>query len=200
MIQAILGLISIPVMLLNFGWIVGGIWLVILGEWGLLGLGLASMFISSFGLGFVLMPGFLLALPGTLALDRGEHVIGGLCVLASNLWTLVVITVWCVGCFYVVLRYYNAGSIWPYLLWAYGMATGPWSYMAARGGSNETGSLLSAFGACVGAIAIMGVLLFADDPSILDCTIAFSIPMTAVLLFQIVIAFMLLRDKRLRAM
>ena len=42
-IAAIIGLISIPVMLLNFGGaIIGGIWLAILGNWGLLGVGLFS--------------------------------------------------------------------------------------------------------------------------------------------------------------
>ena len=70
MINAILGLISIPIMLLNFGGgIVGGIWLATLGKWGLLGLGVASMLLSSSGLGLVLTPGLLFAVPGGLALD-----------------------------------------------------------------------------------------------------------------------------------
>jgi hypothetical protein len=62
MIATIIRLISIPVMLLNLGGgIVGGIWLVVLGKWGLLGIGLASVFISSIGLGLALTPSMLLA-------------------------------------------------------------------------------------------------------------------------------------------
>jgi hypothetical protein len=86
MIQAILGLASIPVMLLNFwGGIVGGIWLAILGKWDLIGLGIVSMLISSFGLGLALTPGFLFLAPAGLALDRGNNVIGGICLSLANL-------------------------------------------------------------------------------------------------------------------
>jgi hypothetical protein len=185
MIKAILGLISIPVKLLNFGGgIVGGIWLAMLGKWGLLGLGVASMFISSFGLALALMPGLLFMVPGGLAIDRGRYVVGGLCLVLSNLWAYIVMTVWSVGCFKVVFGHYDSGSIWPYLLWAYGVATGPWTYRAATGGSGDTGSPLSAFGACVGAIAIMGVLLIKSDATIIDGAIAFCVPILAVLFFR----------------
>jgi hypothetical protein len=194
---AIMSLISIPVMLLNFGGgIIGGVWLAVLGKWSLLGLGLASMFISSFGLGLALMPGLLFVAPGALALDRGKYVIGILCLIMGNLWTFAIMTVWCVGCFYVVFSgYYSSGSVWPYLLWAYGMATGPWTYMAARGGPEETGSTFSAFGACVGAIAIMGVIIFKAHTYIVDTTVAFCIPIFAVFILQTSLAFMVAREE-----
>jgi hypothetical protein len=199
MINAILGLISIPIMLLNFGGgIVGGIWLATLGKWGLLGLGVASMLLSSSGLSLVLTPGLLFAVPGGLALDRGKYVVGFLCLALSNLWVYIVMIVWSVGCFKVVLGYYDSGSIWPYLLWAYGMATGPWTYMAVRGGPGETGSHLSAFGACVGAVAIMGVLLLKSEPTIIDAAIAFCVPMFVVFIFQTVVGFLIMREERLR--
>ncbi len=185
-------------MLLNFGGgVVGGIWLAILGKWDLIGLGVASMLISSFGLGLVLTPGFLFVAPAGLALDRGHYVIGGLCLVLANLWTYIVMTVWSVGCFKVVFSHYDSGSIWPYLLWAYGMATGPWTYMAARGGPDEFGSHIGAFGACVGAIAIMGVFLLSDRPTIMDSVIAFSLPMLVVFVFQTVVGFLVMREQRL---
>ena len=184
MFAAILGLISIPVRLLNFGGgIVGIIWLAVLGKWSLLGIGLISIFIFSFGLPLALVPAFLFAASGRVALEREKYVIGFLCLTAGNLWTLAVMTVWCVSCFYVALsNYYSGGSIWPYLLWAYGMATSPLAHMAAKKG--ETGSIAGAFGVCIGAIAIIGVLLFWDNPTIVDVTIAFCIPLFAVLVFQ----------------
>ena len=201
MVQVILGLVSIPIMLLNFGGgIVGGIWLAFLGKWGLLGLGIVSMFISSFGISLALAPGLLFVAPAGVALDRGRYIIGGLCLTLANVWTDVVMTAWSVGCFYVVLGYYDRGSIWPYLLWAYGMATGPWTYMAARGGPEEVGSHLSAFGACVGAIVVMGVLLFKDQVTVIDTAIAFGIPMLIVSLFQTVIGFLVMREQRLRTL
>jgi hypothetical protein len=76
-ITAVIGLLSIPVGLLNFGAaIIGGIWLAILGNWGLLGLGLFSMFVSSYGISFALMPGLLFFAPGALAIEKGRYVIG----------------------------------------------------------------------------------------------------------------------------
>ena len=138
----VISVLSLPVMLLNFGGgIVGGIWPLILGNWALVGLGLLSMFISSIGLSLALAPGLLFSGPGVLALGHRRYVIGSIALLLGNLWTFVVMTVWCVGSFYVVFRsYYIGGSIWPYLLWAYGMATGPWTYMAAREGQDSIGS------------------------------------------------------------
>jgi hypothetical protein len=134
---------------------------------------------------------------GGVGAGAGKYMIGTLCLLAGNLWTLVVMTVWSVGCFYAVLKNYygGEGSVWPYLLWAYGMATGPWTYMAARGGPNENGSAMGAFGACVGAIAIMGIIIFKDSPSILDATIAFCIPILVVLVFQTWLSFMVAREE-----
>jgi len=201
MVHAILGLVSIPVTLLNFGGgIVGGIWLAFLDKWGLLGLGIVSMFISSFGISLALAPGLLFAAPAVVALDRGRYIIGGLCLTLTNVWTYVVMTVWNVGCFYVVVGYYDHGSIWPYLLWAYGIATGPWTYMAARGGPEEAGSYLSAFGACVGAIAIMGLLLFKHQVTVVDAAIDFGIPMLIVFILQTVVSFLFIREQRLRTL
>ena len=196
-IAAVIGLLSIPVMLLNFGGeIIGGIWLAILGNWGLLVLGLSSIFISSFGISFALMPGLLLfSAPGVFAMEKGRYVIGLLAALLGNLWTDAVMTVWCVGCFVVALGYYSDGSVWPYLLWAYGMATGPWTYMAAREGQDAVGSTLAAFGACMGVIGIMGVILFASHPSIIDITIAFCIPISVVLILQVGMAIALVKSK-----
>lgn len=195
MIAAIISVLSIPVMLLNFGGgIVGGIWLAIIGNWGLIGLGIISMFVSSFFLGLILAPGLVFNAPAAMAFQRGKQVIGSLCALLGNLYTFAVMTVWCVGCFYVVFQsYYRGGSFWPYLLWAYGMATGPWTYMAAREGPDSIGSSLSAFGACIGAIAMMGTILIETRPTLIDIGIAFCMPLVFVMVAQFSLAFMAMR-------
>jgi len=141
------------------------------------------------------MPGLLFSAPGALALEKGRYVIGSLAALFGNLWTDAVMTVWCVGCFVLVFGYYSGGSVWPYLLWAYGMATGPWTYMAAREGQDAVGSTLAALGACVGVIGIMGVILFASHPSIIDITVAFCIPISVVLIVQAGMIIALVKSK-----
>jgi hypothetical protein len=107
-------------------------------------------------------------------------------------------TVWSVGCFKVVSSYYDSGSIWPYLLWSYGMATGPWTYMATRGGPDEFGSHIGAFGACVGAISIMGVMLLNRHVTIIDAAIAFCVPMLVVFVFQTVMGILVMKEQRLQ--
>jgi hypothetical protein len=194
---AIISVLSIPVMLLNFGGgIVGGIWLMVIGNWSLFGLGILSMFVSSFGLGLALAPGLLFTGPAALLMERGRNVIGMACAMLGNLYTFAVMTVWCVGCFYVVFRlYYRGGSIWPYLLWTYGMATGPWTYMAAREGQHSIASNLSAFGACIGAIAMMGTMLFEAHPTLPDIAIAFCLPLLLVVVLQFGLAITAMRQE-----
>jgi hypothetical protein len=67
--------------------------------------------------------------------------------------------------------------------------------MATKEGPAETvsGSTFAALGACVGAIAIMGIILFKDHPSIIDATIAFCIPILVVFIFQVFVAFPVVR-------
>jgi hypothetical protein len=187
---ALFSLVSVPVMILNFaGGIVGGIWLALLGQWRLVGLGLAASFVSTFGIGLALAPGFLFAAPGIILVQKGKHLIGGILQFVSALWSYVVMTVWCVGSFYVVFSFYPGGSLWPYLLWSYSTATAPWTYMAQRqamDGSDPAGaSALTAFGACLGALALMGVIFFTSRMLLTELVVAFCIPVGLVLALQL---------------
>jgi hypothetical protein len=101
-----------------------GIWLGVVGNWGLIGVGIAAMLLSTFGLGLALAPGLIFSAPAEIALEKGKTVIAGVLLALGNLWTCAVVTVWCLGSFYVVFAHYETGSIWPYLLWAYTTATG----------------------------------------------------------------------------
>jgi len=197
-IAAVIGVLSVPVYLLNFGGgIVGGIWLAISGNWKLILIGFLAMIVSSsFLMALALSPGLLCVGAAALATRGRRHIVASFFVLISNLYTSAVMTVWCVGCFYFVLQsFYGGGSLWPYLLWAYGMATGPWSYMAARDSKDAVGSSLSAFGACVGAIAMMGALLIESRPTLIDITIAFCVPLLVVLIAQFSLAIVTMREE-----
>ena len=56
--------LAVPLGLINMlGGIVSGIWLAILGEWGIIGYGIAALFVSGIGLGLAMVPGLLLAAP-----------------------------------------------------------------------------------------------------------------------------------------
>jgi hypothetical protein len=62
--KTLMGLVkalSVPLMLLNlFGGMASGIWLAVLRDWSTLGLGIGSFFVSTFILGIVLRPSWLL--------------------------------------------------------------------------------------------------------------------------------------------
>jgi hypothetical protein len=56
--QALIALLVLPLMLLNvLGGIVGGIWLIVLGEWGALGVALIAIVFGAIICSFALMPG-----------------------------------------------------------------------------------------------------------------------------------------------
>ncbi len=65
--------LSAPLGIINmFGGIVAGIWLAILGEWGLIGYGIAALFISGIGLGIAMMPGMLFLAPAAALREEGN--------------------------------------------------------------------------------------------------------------------------------
>lgn len=164
--NALMGLItalSIPLMILNMlGGIVAGIWLAILGEWGTIGYGIAAFFVSSFALGLVLMPTMLLAAPAAYCAERGNTV-GLLCFGSlASLYTIGVITVWCCGVLFFFLKDATHASLIPTLIWSYGVATGPWAYMASKeqqGGSGFA-STMATFLAELAYVVIILLILF----------------------------------------
>jgi hypothetical protein len=193
---AFLGLLLVPLVILNVGsGVIGGIWITILGRWGLVGMGLAATFISTLTMGFVLLPGMASFVTGTYALDRGKYVLGRVRLILGSLWTFFTMAIWSVGSFHFVLSERTGSSILPYLLWAFAIATGPWTFIAAKekldaGAQTPPGSTVDAFGACVGAMSVIAAILLQNQASIFDITIAFCIPVSFVLFLQ---AFMVLR-------
>ena len=166
--KALSGLItalSIPLMILNMlGGIVAGIWLAILGEWSTIGAGILVFFVSTGILGFVIMPSILLAIPAALCAQKGKT-FGLVCFGAlSSLYILAVITLWCCGILFFFLRDATASSLIPRLLWSYGLATGPWAYMASKdaqgGGSEGFASMFATFLAQLAYVTIMILVIF----------------------------------------
>jgi hypothetical protein len=72
-LMALITALSIPLMILNMlGGIVSGIWLAILGEWGAVGTGILFFFVSTWLLGFALMPSLLFAAPAAYCAKKGK--------------------------------------------------------------------------------------------------------------------------------
>ncbi|WP_271065391.1 hypothetical protein [Caulobacter sp. NIBR1757] len=166
---ALLAILAIPIMLLNWlGGIVGFIWLIVLGDWATIGLGVAVLLVGTFAIGLALAPGMLVMAPMAALYERGRRtsalVIGAL----GLLWTYAVLTVWCVGMFTYMLSRAEGDSIIPYLLWGYGAATGPWTYMAHKESRADPSApaTMTAFAAQLGVMSMMvGALIDQSDLS-----------------------------------
>ncbi len=192
--------LSIPLMILNMlGGIVAGIWLAILGQWGTIGAGILIFFVSTKILGLVIMPSMLLAAPAAVYGEKGNTV-GMVCFGAlSSLYILAVITAWCCGILFFFVRDATASSLIPRLLWSYGLATGPWAYMAghdARGGGSEGfASMLATFLAQLAYVTIMILVIFTSI-TLLGTIKVFAGFMAVALVIQMTLATLIQREMK----
>jgi hypothetical protein len=140
--MGIVAVISLLLGALNFfGSIVAVVWLLILGEWRIVLGSIAVLVIAPLALGLLLLPGMLFGAPA-LSLAERRHT--GLAVPFTFLtitWTHVVISAWALAVFLVASAHLTQANFWPLLLWSYGVAVGPWSYMAAKEQTSAEGGL-----------------------------------------------------------
>jgi hypothetical protein len=146
-------------MILNsIGFLGSLVWLLIVGQWKAVGLGLLITVFAPFLLGFAVLPGMIFAAPGAYFANRkntiGTYFFGFL----SALYIFFVIGVWCSGIAYYFLHDAPRNAFWPLLLWSYGVATSPWTYMAQK--ENSIPAIISAFCAQAAFIVMMTCVLF----------------------------------------
>lgn len=199
--KAIVGLItalSIPLMILNMlGGIVSGIWLAILGEWGAVGTGILIFFVSTLLLSFALMPSFLLAAPAAYFGEKGKTI--GLVFFGalSSIYILGLITIWCCGILFLFVKDATASSLIPRLIWSYGIATGPWAYMASKEGQGEEGfaSTMATFLAELAYVVIILLVLFSPI-SLLGAIKVFGGFMVVGLILQLSVVVMIQKEQK----
>jgi hypothetical protein len=135
MFNRIIEILSLPIMILNMvGGIIGGIWLAILGEWGLIGIGILLMFTSHWILAILMMPS-LLFMGIAMHFYEKKNFLAYLFVFISQLYTNLLIVATFIFAFFVCSKFYTGdigmGYI-PYLLWSWGMALVPWQFFASK--------------------------------------------------------------------
>jgi hypothetical protein len=141
MFNRIIEILSLPIMLLNIGGgIIGGIWLAVLGEWSLIGIGVLLLFTSHWILSILMMPSLAIAGIAMHFYGRKNYFWGHLFGFISQLYTNILIVGTCVFAFFLCSSFYTGdigfGYI-PYLLWSWGMALGPWQFFASKEPDNE---------------------------------------------------------------
>ncbi len=181
-------------MLLNsLGGIVGGIWLAVLGEWGVIGMGLILVVVSPFILGIALLP--QLALGAAMYAARRSRIGILFFGFLLTLYLATLLTAWCVGVLLLFMSLANEQSWIPLLIWSYGAATGPWAYMAGQGARGEGGdaALLAIMFAQV-AYLVMVVTGILAGASLIGMAKTFGGIMLLYVVLQMFVAFLSLDE------
>ncbi|MEA3406496.1 MAG: hypothetical protein U9R48_00255 [Chloroflexota bacterium] len=164
-VQVFITVLVTPLAILNIlGGIVAGIWLAVLGEWGIIGTGILSLFLFAIFSRFIGVPAvFSAALAGGCA-EKGKTIGAAFFGALTNLYMLAMITAWCYGVMFFFVRDARASNPVPRLLWSYGLATAPWASIArqeARRGELEGfGAVTGAFFTQLAYATVMILLIF----------------------------------------
>jgi hypothetical protein len=142
----LLSLLAVPLCILNMcGGIGSGIWLAVLGEWGLIGYGILAMMVSGMGLGLAMAPGLLFSAPTVAMLEKGNKAGWYAFGLLSTVYTVGILAGWCLSVLLAYLKQVNTVSIIPALIWSYGVATGPIVWLAHKDAGNEFAGITTFF-------------------------------------------------------
>lgn len=192
--------LALPLMLLNLlGGILSGIVLLIMGDWRLVVGGLLWSVAAPFILSIAMLPGMIFAPLAVWAGNRNNTVAMVAAGLPAMLWTYLVVAVSCVLVFTSIASQPNAGIV--HYIWAYGVATGPWSYMAQkdRQSGNDSASELMMFVQFGTISMIIGSLVDSSDINFQSIMVWF-LPFLALgILFQLLTAWARISAERRRS-
>lgn len=182
--------LGVPLLVLNLaGGIVAAIWLMLLGDWWPLLVGVGAIIGGASACALALSPSLLIGIFAASLFERGGiyRVVAYPLILATSLWIYVVMCVWTLLWFFYFAHITASGSIIPMMLWAYTVATAPWSYMAQRDaqGGEHTASM-AVFFLEVGSVAGLVLLLCGAHPA--TAVLVFLMVMSATFLVNLCLA------------
>ena len=146
--------LSVPMFALNaLGGIVSGIWLICLGQWKLVVLGLLVGIFATWFLSLAMMPAMGLILLGSKLAERGKFS-GFLAFMSlASLWQYALISIWCIVVFFSLAAHATDKTIIPRMIWAYGVALAPLSYMAQ--GEDAGSGAMMLFSTCIACLVTL---------------------------------------------
>jgi len=155
--------ISIPIIFLNFfGEIVGGIWLLFLGQWKLVLVAFLFTLFVPYGYSIVFLIQMPLAALLVFAQNKNKKylalITGFINIFISH--ALILIYVFFVIDFAISISISKDLNIIALLLFGYGVATSPFSYMASKEGPDAIASFLGVFVSQISYIIFAVAYLF----------------------------------------
>lgn len=180
---------AIFVFINTFSGIVSFFWLVILGQWKAIGIGLGALILSQFTIPLALGFGLILAMPAVFLLNKKQAIssfFGCLMMLPVAVWNYGVMC----GYSFLVLRFFyffgDEGIRTPLLIWSYGIVSTPWALMASKEENNDAkiqAVIISASYLATIAAIIFLKYDFANAVKVLLVGMALGIPIQGLALF-----------------
>lgn len=171
--------------------IAAGIWLTVLGRWGIIGYGIVALLVPGFvALAFSRRPGLLLYPPAALH-DSGHRVRSRVLRMLSEACRIMMLSAWCLAVLWFFGRQADAGAAAPGLLWSYGIAAGSIAWMGRnelQGGGGRTIAVSTLFAQAGYVLAVLAMLHF--GASLREGALLFGVCMAAGLLVQWLIAWL----------
>jgi hypothetical protein len=125
--------------------IIGGIWLAVRGEWGLIAWGIALAFIMPWAWMLVNLPSMGLFFLVNRFMDKGNRVLVAIFCFLSSTYTYMLIVLWVFCAFGFFMRHASSEMYVPYLLWGYSSMMAPLAYMAKKEGQESAGTSAGLF-------------------------------------------------------
>lgn len=159
-----LGTIAVvPILLLNFfGLIVAGIWILFLGQWEYLVIGILELVFGSFILSLFLAITWVFALPAVKFYEKNRIGLGNIFGILALITTYTIISSWCLIIFRTYLGWSNGENLFPFIILSYGVAMGVLSNMA-RHDQNDEGTMFTLFFAQFSYLAMLLVFLISRN-------------------------------------
>lgn len=126
-VGTLIGLFSI---LAGFAGVIGGILLIIAGEWSLLFYLILASVIAPFLMAFVMLPGMIFALPSASFHEKGYAFLSKVFAWFGSLYLGVVFAGWSAYIFIYVMN--TTSSFWGGVFASFGTAISPIAYMSSK--------------------------------------------------------------------
>jgi hypothetical protein len=188
--------LGVPLIVLNMlGGIISGIWLAILGEWATIAYGILILLVAPQLLSWsLLLPSAVFAWPMKYFSDKGKTFGTIATASLSSVYTMALMTIWCCGIFFLFMTRADASNLILHLVWSYGIAIGPWGYLASKEHDNFA-SAISTFLAELAYITLMLFVLFTTI-NLYDAIHIFAAFMVIAVALQIVMAVMIDNEQK----
>ncbi len=168
----------VPFIILNFlAGIVGGIWLIVMGQWMLAVLALITVFIMPMVFGIILLPTMPLAMLMFYLKEKNKLFWMSVVAWINLTIVQVVMIIWAYIVFVAAILLSGDTNVIPYLLVGYAVATGPIASMAKNEGPDATASHMGAWLVQVSYV-ILSIFYFLD-------IVPFALPILLLLAFLI---------------